>query len=65
MVLAGSGIGAGLAVNATLLLYSAGAMRGPALYGSIGPAAEAPIAIVLGIALAVVSTLIRQASSAH
>ncbi|MDQ0278818.1 hypothetical protein QO003_003121 [Arthrobacter silviterrae] len=65
LVLAGSGIGAALALAVTLLLNSAGALRGPALLGSIGSLAEALIAIVLGIAVVVVSTLIRQARSAH
>ena len=65
MVLAGSGIGAALAVTTTLLLDSAGALRGPGYLGSVGPAAEASIAVVLGIAVAVVSTLLRQTRSAR
>lgn len=65
IVLVGSGIGAGLALATTMLLGGVGALRGPSLLGSISPVAEAVIAILLGVAVAVVSSLIRQARRAH
>lgn len=67
LVLAGSGSGSGaaLALAVTLLLDGVGALRGPALLRSLSPTPEALIAIVLGIAVVVASTRIRQARSAH
>ncbi|MEO8222464.1 MAG: hypothetical protein ABI563_16955 [Specibacter sp.] len=65
LVLAGSAIGAALALAVTLLLDGVGALRGPALLRSLSPTPEALIAIVLGIAVVVASTRIRQARSAH
>ena len=66
MVLASTGFGAALALAATLLLDNAGALRGPAVLGIIGPMPESLISILPGIlAVVVVHTLIRQARSAH
>jgi hypothetical protein len=59
-VAAGTGIGVGVAVSSTLLLDGVNALRGPSLFGSISPAVEAMIAILLGIAVEVASTIIRQ-----
>jgi hypothetical protein len=65
IVLAGSGIGAGLALATTVLLDGAGVLRGPTLIGSIGPVTEALIVIMFGVAIEVVSTLLRVDRSAH
>ena len=66
MVLASTGFGAALALAETLLLDNAGALRGPAVLGIIGPMPESLISILPGIlAVVVVHTLIRQARSAH
>lgn len=59
VVLAGGGIGAVVALATTVFLAAAGAFRGPTLIGYISPVAEALIAILLGVAVEVVSTLIR------
>ncbi len=59
VVLAGSGIGAGVALATTVLLNDAGALRGPALIGPIGPVSEVLIAILLGVIVEAVFSLVR------
>lgn len=65
LVLAGSGIGAGFALTTTALLYGAGALRGPGLIGPISPEAEVLIAILLGVVVEVVFTLVRQVNKSR